>query len=619
MRPSLASSGYRPPSGHRRALALFVGVATGFFLAVGAAANPLIQQAVEAGALDASTALLYRVYEAADPDYLPAEYRQTHASGALACGTPVLVEARDAEQQLGPEFGSRLAKVLARPRLETSVVSPSGHFRVHYSTTGVDSVDPTDEDGNGIPDYVDIASSVLDSVWRLEIDELGYTVPKSDQGAGGGDEYDIYLREMGRGGTVYYGTTTPEEGSSVTTSSYINLDNNFTDPAYGGFTTCFGARGTRETEALRVTAAHEFFHALQFSYYQGNDGRWWQEASATWMEEVAFPEADDYLQYLCAFILSPSRSLNSGSALGSDNHVYGATVFAHFLDQRYHRDLVRRVWEELGRRRNGAMEHFNRAISDFTDGESNLVDAISDFTVWNYFTGSRHVEGMFYEEGAKWPAFELVSVDPVLQVPPQTTGFVDHLASAYVRLEPQLRPGGVLIETQLQRFQWRRQLLLISRGSVEVVPLSLSTPVVVRDWDAYIEVVLAITNTDLTNLGAEYSVSVDYDNTLTGDQPQPLALSLGQNYPNPFRPGEQGETVLPFELSRPSQANNLSIFTPEGELVQRFSLGPLRAAAHIQSWDGRNLAGKLVSSGIYYCLLESDGREVTQALAVIRD
>ncbi|MEC7841419.1 MAG: hypothetical protein VX911_00945, partial [Candidatus Latescibacterota bacterium] len=129
MRPSLASSGYRPPSGHRRALALFVGVATGFFLAVGAAANPLIQQAVEAGALDASTALLYRVYEAADPDYLPAEYRQTHASGALACGTPVLVEARDAEQQLGPEFGSRLAKVLARPRLETSVVSPSGHFR----------------------------------------------------------------------------------------------------------------------------------------------------------------------------------------------------------------------------------------------------------------------------------------------------------------------------------------------------------------------------------------------------------------------------------------------------------------------------------------------------------
>ena len=453
----------------------------------------------------------------------------------------------------------------------------------------------------------------------LQIDELDYTVPKSDEGVGGGDEYDVYLREMGRGGTVYYGTTTPEDGGSFTTSSYISLDNNFTDPAYGGFTTCFGARGTRELAALQVTAAHEFFHALQFSYYQGNDGRWWQEASATWMEEVAFTEADDYLQYLCAFLLSPDRSLNGGSTLGSDNHVYGATVFAHFLDQRYHRDLVRRIWEELGRRRDAAMEHFDRAIRSFTDGDADLDDAISDFTVWNYFTGSRHRDGLFYKEGAKWPELAPVSVDPVLQEAPQTTGIVDHLASAYVRLESQLRRGGVVIETQLQGFEWRRQLLLISRDGVEVVPLSLSSPVIVRDWDAYSEVILAITNINLTNLSSEYSVSVNYDATLTGGLPQPLALSLGQNYPNPFRPGEQGETVFPFELNRSSQDNILSIFTPEGELVQRFSLGPLRAAAHIQSWDGRNFAGKLVNSGVYYYLLESDGREVAQALALIRD
>jgi flagellar hook assembly protein FlgD len=143
--------------------------------------------------------------------------------------------------------------------------------------------------------------------------------------------------------------------------------------------------------------------------------------------------------------------------------------------------------------------------------------------------------------------------------------------------------------------------------------------VVVRDWDAYTEMVLALTNIDLTNLASEYSVSAVYDSTLTGDQEQPVALSLGQNYPNPFRPGEQGETVLPFELRQSSQNNRLSIFNPAGELIQRFSLGPLRAAAHIQSWDGRNLAGKLVSSGVYYYLLESDGREVAQTMAVIRD
>ena len=35
---------------------------------------------------------------------------------------------------------------------------------------------------------------------------------------------------------------------------------------------------------LRVTAAHEFFHAVQFAYDYDEDP-WLMEATATWMEE----------------------------------------------------------------------------------------------------------------------------------------------------------------------------------------------------------------------------------------------------------------------------------------------------------------------------------------------
>jgi hypothetical protein len=35
---------------------------------------------------------------------------------------------------------------------------------------------------------------------------------------------------------------------------------------------------------LKVTAAHEFFHAVQFAYDIGEDG-WLMESTATWMEE----------------------------------------------------------------------------------------------------------------------------------------------------------------------------------------------------------------------------------------------------------------------------------------------------------------------------------------------
>ena len=54
-------------------------------------ANPLIQQAREAGVLDVDTALLYRVYDLLDPDRLPEHYRTEPQ--LEFCGTPLLVEA----------------------------------------------------------------------------------------------------------------------------------------------------------------------------------------------------------------------------------------------------------------------------------------------------------------------------------------------------------------------------------------------------------------------------------------------------------------------------------------------------------------------------------------------
>ena len=90
---------------------------------------------------------------------------------------------------------------------------------------------------------------------------------------------------------------------AVTTSSYLEIDNNFTDPGY---------KQTRGLDALRVTIAHEFHHAIQFGYYAKFDGSWWQESTSTWMEEVAYPHIDDYLQYLTYFLGEPQRALNSG-------------------------------------------------------------------------------------------------------------------------------------------------------------------------------------------------------------------------------------------------------------------------------------------------------------------
>ena len=72
-----------------------------------------------------------------------------------------------------------------------------------------------DADGNGIPDYIELAATVLDSTWVLEVDGLGYDPPPSANGLDG-DEYDVYFSDLGRGAA--YGYTYPEQGGNTTYS-----------------------------------------------------------------------------------------------------------------------------------------------------------------------------------------------------------------------------------------------------------------------------------------------------------------------------------------------------------------------------------------------------------------
>ncbi|MYI62146.1 MAG: hypothetical protein F4105_10860, partial [Gemmatimonadetes bacterium] len=95
---------------------------------------------------------------------------------------------------------------------------------------------------------------------------------------------------------------------------------------------------------------------------------------------------------------------------------------------------------------------------------------------------------------------------------------------------------------------------------------------------------------------------------------------LKPNYPNPFRPSRHKTTQLVFDLAVPSTQTRLSIFSANGDLVWRADLAPLAARAdHAVPWDGRNLAGNPVASGIYHLLLEAEGTAAKRTIAVVRD
>ena len=174
------------------------------------------------------------------------------------CGFIDYVRLQQLLQQVDPSMQmlAKQANVMQRPVREESVLSPGGHFMLYFNRIGRDSVPNADIGNNGIPDFVDSAGVYLEKAWDVEINQLGFLPPPGNDGLPV-QVYPVYFTNFG-----YYGLTTPEfpvkyEGVSDNAyTSYLELHNN-----YEG--SMFYSNGL---EGLKVTAAHEFNHAIQLGY-----------------------------------------------------------------------------------------------------------------------------------------------------------------------------------------------------------------------------------------------------------------------------------------------------------------------------------------------------------------
>ena len=62
---------------------------------------------------------------------------------------------------------------------------------------------------------------------------------------------------------------------------------------------------------MRVTVVHEFFHAIQRSYqiYPSGNG-FLYELTSTWIEDVAYPDNNDYIYWTDNFFDNPEQSID---------------------------------------------------------------------------------------------------------------------------------------------------------------------------------------------------------------------------------------------------------------------------------------------------------------------
>lgn len=92
------------------------------------------------------------------------------------------------------------------------------------------------------------------------------------------------------------------------------------------------------------------------------------------------------------------------------------------------------------------------------------------------------------------------------------------------------------------------------------------------------------------------------------DNVLPTVSTLYQNYPNPFNP----VTQIKFDLAKSANVK-LSVYNVSGQLVAGLAKGVLNAGSHTVEFDGSKL-----NSGIYYYMLEVDGKNITKKMVMTK-
>jgi hypothetical protein len=400
-------------------------------------------QAAEPRPADRGTARAERALDHAKALFTRTPGRRGDGSVAPVEATMVLRELALSLDELSGDDRVVAKEILARP---TGGGDQTGGYEHDYTTSPRRTctkdfcfhwVDPLDAPSNRdrvpransddarVPQWVKANVRAFKTVHTKEIGRLGFRGPKADTSSAASDnkKFDVYLQQLGDMGIYGFCTSDdPQLGSDTPhVSSYCVLDNDMSEFA------------AEPAKSLKVTAAHEFFHAVQFNYDWREDA-WFMEGTATWVEDVVYDGIDDNLQFLATSALTQPRApLDRGRT-----NPYGSWVFWRFLTEYLAHgtaeatpSIIRKIWAEA----DGSKGYSAQATARVVRSESSdLARAFADFAVWNRKPQSHYAEGNQYAaRGYIAPLSDTTSLSRATRSTKERSTRLDHLSSATYR------------------------------------------------------------------------------------------------------------------------------------------------------------------------------------------
>jgi hypothetical protein len=391
-------------------------------------AHDALTRALEHGRLTEAQYALERARSLFSLQVVRREFGNVAKPGPRAA-TPLL---RDLAVRVGFLSGSArrdAAALLARPPANQTTCDLDRPLCYHWTNGGPNGTSPAD---------VSATMATIAAVWDLEVQTYGFLAPLPDNDG----PTDIYLRDLGSGKNPLFGYCTSDDPHASDPNypyrdvwAYCVLDNDFSQAQFG----------TSQTpqEFRDVTAAHEFFHAIQF-HYDFYEDLWLMEGTAMMMEGQFRPDVKDRIRYLAnSTLTSPPTPVD----FGAGGFEYGAWIFWRFLvedrGELANPLVIRQVWKGADASSDedgpGPDTVGPDAYSLLAVRRVLAARGLNFRQVFAHFAWVNRVPRTFYSEGADYPAARIAAAY-TLGRSRRTTGWrsytIKHLAQRYVVFRP---------------------------------------------------------------------------------------------------------------------------------------------------------------------------------------
>jgi len=520
------------------------------------------------------------------------------------CGFGIISEVKNNFSQFSTSQQKVITEILSRPEKQTSVVSHSGIFRIHFDTTGTQAPNYFPGAKNNIQLSVDSLAIAFDSSYNYEINILGYEPPPDDEGDGGDNLYDVYISSLGTG---FYGYTEfDKRNADDRYKSFIVIDNKMNVPTPG-------------IDGVRVTAAHEFHHAIQVGSYRAPlaGDEYYFEVTSTSMEEFVYDSINDYYHYLPTYFRNPERRFTYNNG----NTGYDRVIWNLYLKEKFERDeddstkgfeIIKKSWEIMRNHNRTAIEAISLALSEYG---LEMISSFNDFGAWCYFTGYRAQDGKYFEEASEYPLIEPIQ-DPIEYQPPKKTYImsVQPVANNYMIFD--LSYSG--INDTLVSIITNGDILSAANDpdypSIEYTYSLMTNP---EDGATH------IVNEYYSKLISDHEIYLLEGDIFNDQVVKGTTIPRGEFeyvYPQPYSYYTHSDISIAIPVNNSlSEYANLYVYTISMNLVYSEQLNVNQSGRSLVSWDALDNNGNKLPSGIYIYVTETNGQILKGKLAIIND